>query len=177
MAESVCDQMLYLALGIILALSGAFIPVVFFGLIGFGIYEHFYPSKTDINSFKNNIADIDEMWKRKNIGMISAQVCCGACGGALASNCQCAKKRFIDNLTQADYDKFLEDKAGVWRTTYANTIQDMWQDRLKNLEKFDFGKVKCNKCNEPDDFSCRCVKKNFLDTLQLKEVEKFMKGN
>jgi hypothetical protein len=82
-----------------------------------------------------------EMWNEKKYKSGGNCARCGRCGSAVSWRCRCAKKRFIDRITDQQAYEYLNKKCEREKKEYERLIEEKKKeiDELtKKLQKFQF---------------------------------------
>jgi hypothetical protein len=105
---------------------------------------------------ESNKEIINEMFEESLKGYAFTQVICHKCGNSTPGTCECARKRFYDELTKEEFDSYLCEKDN-WVEIYADVIERMWQE---NKELFSTFK--------------EYTKDNFVKSLTRTQVKRFI---
>lgn len=119
-------------------------------------------------------ADIDKVWYdgTKNSGCLAA--ICNTCGGSSISNCECARKRFVDGLTEAKLEEYLDKDPNYWKRKNADLLEDLWRYRVAERSSVN-KQIACPRCKNANLLICPCQKATYMEFVTREELEAYRK--
>lgn len=122
---------------------------------------------------------INDMWLKSHVGKYYITVYCDQCGGSEAGKCECARRRFIEQLSYKELSDHLNSQDMYatlyhtdWKKTYSYVINEMWYNRSGGGVCL---WVVCRVCGGGSTSNCLCRKKEFTDSVTFYELIEHMK--